>query len=354
MKLNKTEFSDILSFAEKGIARTSAVPEMLNFNFKNNYLSVYNGFLFITIACPLENLSFSVPAKKFIQTINSMSDVFYLEKDNNEIIITTENEKSNTQFGLTEALFTENIIDEISNNITEELANSNHKKLPNTFLTGINLCMFSAAKSTDLGTLSCLEISGNYITSSDNLRISNFKLSSEMDSFLLPVSSCKTILTLKPLYYVLNENTNMVYFMNEKNIILAVRVIKGHYPNYKKIIYQEYKNYTDIELPKNLFNMVNTVSIINQEIDKELQNVMLFIKPNEIEVSAEDDIGWASCLLQLSENLDIEDNGFSVVLLTQSLLAILKYTRNVRIITEKNRIMFISDNFRHVLPIIKD
>ena len=76
------------------------------------------------------------------------------------------------------------------------------------------------------------------------------------------------------------------------------------------------------------------------------------IQDSEIVVSTQHATGWATSSLELDDTLDIEN--FSVILIIQTFLAIMKYTQKVRIIPDKNRIIFLFDKFKHVLPIIKD
>ncbi len=231
MEITKKEFIDILNIASMGISNSSAVYEMQNYNFYKDHLLVYNGSLFLNIPCPLNGIEFSVPAKKFYSAVAAMPKKFELLKNNNQIELHGKSKKITTNFGLS-GLITENITHQLNTKIEKTSHDLKFKELPSNFLEGVRLCMFSAAKSSNFGTLTCLSIKDDLIISSDNLRISAFTLTSEMPECLLPVENWKTLLKLNPTSYIYNDLDNMMHFLTEENLMVSIRVVKGHYPDY--------------------------------------------------------------------------------------------------------------------------
>lgn len=355
MRIQKKEFLRALNIATMGVASSSAVNEMLNYNFYKENLLTYNGSLLLSIPMKLNKCEFSVSAKKFLSAVSSMPENFELIESENLIVLKGESKKVKTNFGLAE-MSDENITHDLFENIQKGLANSEFKKLPSNFLEGIRLCMFSTAKSSNFGTLACLNIKNDYMLSSDNLRISAFTLDGEMPEILLPVENCKTLLKLKPISYVYHEDDNIINFLTESGVVISVRIVKGNYPDYKKIATQEYSEYEDLILPDEFSKMINDVGIVNQEVSETEQYVKLTINKEAIIVETEHASGWAYKELKLDEPLNRDISDFSTTLLLQSLLEITKTINTLRVITQKekeNRVLFVSDKFRHILPTIQ-
>lgn len=346
MKVNKYDFLDALDVSILAVSKISAIEEMLNFNFVRNQIITYNGPALLNVPFELDNLVFSVPAVKFLKAVSVMPDEFTLTQGEVSITLEGEEKKTKTAFGIAQYTEHNDILDVAKKN-THKMKDVEWKDTPDNFLTGIKLCMFSVSKISNLGTLSCLQIKGKYITSSDNARISSFEMNKEMDEFLLPIENSKILLTLQPYKYRISPDENTIQFITEDDITITIRTVVGTYPEYKSVAFMKYDNYEDLILPKEVLEMANSVGIINNDMTDAEQMISISMEKNMITVATNSVAGWGRKTIELEEEIE---GTFETTMRLPSFVEIVKYTSEIRIVKDLDRIVFMADNFRHVLP----
>ena len=358
MKINKEELLEAMDVALFAVSKNSAIEEMLNFNFTNGQIVTYNGPLLLSVPFDLEGIEFSVPAGKFNKAIMAMPDEFTLEKKNECIELNGKKGKTKTNFGIASYNEHNDIVDIAVKN-KRKLKDVEWLCLPEDFISGIKLCMFSVAKNSNLGTLSCLQIKNDRITSSDNNRISSFKMHNTKDNsmftplpeFLLPVENCRALIDLFPVFYYVTEDDNLIYFKTEDDIIITIRTVDGKYPDYASIAFMEYENYEDLLLPKEVLAMANNVGIINSDLTDAEQLVTLKMEKNTLTVNTTNVSGWGRQTIELDEEIE---GVFETTMRLPSFIEIIKHTSEIRIVQDMKRIVFMSNQFRHVLPTIQN
>ncbi len=350
MKISKEKLIPVLESIMDGVAQTGHTPEMLNINYINNRLITYNGPMMLSSHFNLGSTSFSVSGVKLYNTIKTMPDTFEMNVLEETIEFHAKGKKSKTNFGIT-LTGGENIIFSAVKVMDEYLGNVKFDKLPKDFLKGLELCRFSAAKNSNLGTLSCLSIDRDCITSSDNTRISCYKMESSMDSFLLPAGQCLPLLKLNPTYYHAHEQDNTIFFKNGKKDLICVRAIHGEYPDYKGIVFDTpFDEKGALLLPDEIVEMVRDVGMVNNDVASVEQYVTLTIQDSAVTVATTHVSGWGERTVELEYSFDID---FSVVMSCPALLEIMKHTAQVQVAEDGTRIIFGAENYRHILPLLQ-
>ena len=351
MLINKDELITALDKVECAIATTGIIPEMRNINYTQNKLVTYNGPMAAITAINLGEHDFSVPAKKFIKTVQTMPDKFNLTAEGTAVEFTAKGKKSKTNFGIVKHTGENAVIRGMQSIFTFLQENDDWNDLPADFVSGIKLCMFSAAKTTNLGTLSCLYFDKEYITSSDNMRISSYKMESAVDSFLLPANICSSITRINPTNYLFNDKQYMLMLEGE-NILLCIRLIDGDFPDYRSIAFDEkYDKEEELILPEELMEMVTAVGGVNADIQAAEQYVTITLKDSTITVETSHASGWGKEEVKLDYELDLD---FSVSTGYPALMEILKYSGQIKLTKNNNRLVFGTDNYRHVLPLLQE
>jgi len=360
MEVQRKTILDAIEKISCGLATNGVLPEMMNINYEYGVLVTYNGPIMAMTDLDLGEAAFSVPAAKFINTVKTMPDTFQLLNTETAIEFTAKGKKSKTNFGIAKHEG-ENIIlksaDSLQTYIEEQNDKNDHDEsllwdeLPLDFETGVKLCMFSAAKTTNLGTLSCLSFNKDCITSSDNMRISAYRMEKEMDTFLLPASVCASILQLKPKYYHLQEDGRTLLFTNDENDILCIRTVSGDYPNYSAIAFDtKYEEKEDLILPEEIIDMVKSVGTVNADVQSAEQYITISLKDSVITVETTHQSGWGKQEVELDYDLDLD---FCVSTGCPAFLEILKHSAQIKLTKDDNRLVFCSEHYRHVLPLLQ-
>ncbi len=355
MEVQRKTILDAIEKVSCGLATNGVLPEMMNLNYEYGTLVTYNGPIMAMTTLEMGDDPFSVPAEKFTNTVKTMPETFQMLNTETAIEFTAKGKKSKTNFGIAKHEG-ENIILKSADTLQTyiEGEDDDHdiwKDLPDDFGTGVKLCMFSAAKTTNLGTLSCIYFDKDCITSSDNTRISAYRMEKEMDTFLLPAAVCSSILQLKPMYYHLQEDGRTLLFMNEDADVFCVRTISGEYPNYSAIAFDtKYEEKEDLILPEEIIDMVKSVGTVNADIQSAEQYITISLKDSIITVETTHQSGWGKQEVELDYDLDLD---FCVSTGCPAFLEILKHSAQIKLTKDDNRLVFCSEHYRHVLPLLQ-
>ena len=111
-----------------------------------------------------------------------------------------------------------------------DLENSEWIDLPSDFLEGTKLCYFTAAQDASLPEFSGVLFEDEYIWSSDNVRISRYKMLSSLDAiFTLPINAVKLLLKLEnPIKFT--EESGWIHFMTESGVVFSTAPLDRQFP----------------------------------------------------------------------------------------------------------------------------
>ncbi|GAG37445.1 unnamed protein product, partial [marine sediment metagenome] len=176
MKVHRNELLNAIKTVRPA---TSNIEDMSNLYFSGEDVVAYN-----------DKMCLHYPFKSdFTFLINGNLMFNFVEKvDTEQITMAVKDDKlimkaKGMKATLTTVLESE-IIDR-TKKVKEEIKDLSVHTLPDNFVEGAYLCMFSASSDPTSGTLTCLNVNGKKIITGDARRGSLFTMKGEMESFMI-------------------------------------------------------------------------------------------------------------------------------------------------------------------------
>jgi len=333
MKLNRQEFIDILSTLKPALAKKDIIEQATHFVFTGKEIVTYNDK--ICIRYPLETtFKLSVKAEEFYKVISNIKEEeIELDFNSKELLVSSNSVKSG--FVISE----DEKIEELVGTIGEP---SKWHKLPEDFLEGVSMCMFSASKNQTQGIFCCINIKDDVIIACDNDNgiASQYFLDDKMkESFLIPAISVAELIKLNVVEYGMKES--WISFRTENKVVFSSRIEKGDYADISKFFEFEFIRF---RLPDKFKELVDTSCILADgdfDVDKEIDVV---IDEGKISCKGQrDEVGW------IEAECDIKAKSKKVeFVINPLLLSKILYFSNV-ICCGENRGMFTSKKFKHLI-----
>jgi len=251
MKIDRKELLNILEQVKPGISAKELVESMTHLFFSGENLITYNDV--ISIQYPfITDFNLFVKAKDFFNLLTkaaTVENVNLSEKDG-KLVVTSK------KFRASLSTISDEEIKIRINTVSESLKTSKWKILPDNFCSSISLCSFTASKQETDGTLACVYLDKKLCVSSDNNRISQTPLTSDVDKMFINASEIKNLVLLCPVEYSVTKS--WIHFKNEEDCIFSLRKIEGEFPDFLQFF--DFKGIT-IELPKEIMEGVDLTSI---------------------------------------------------------------------------------------------
>jgi len=338
MKINPEKLLKVLDKVKGGLpSESEKVP---HFIFYNNNIVAYN--YQSCVICPFEfetEKGFVVPADEFykiISKLKSLKEMDLVIKDAKLKI------KGEGVVGQLACIFDDSSMFEFIDIFNLE-SKKKYKKLPKDFIEGLKMCMFSTSKDQSQLVLGCLFIDGSFISSTDDLRITDYEMEGAVDdSFLISLKSVDILVNFDMIEYCIDES--WIYFTNGE-IIFCCRMINEEFPQIEDFF--EFDG-VDIKLPDSLKKYIETAAIMAEETFNIDQNVLVKISKDKINIRGEKNIGWIETTTDIK--LDIE-NDIEFIINPIFFKTILDKTNIVKI--GENRALFsIGNKFRHLVALL--
>lgn len=334
MKVKRKDLVTGLSSVKPGLASKDIVEANLCFMFTGKRLVTFNDQ--ISIQYPFDSdFEGLVPSQEFLKIVS--------EVNCDEIELAVEEETLTIKgAGLSAEL---SMVKSEDSSIADSIidpADLDWKPLPEDFLTGAELCMFSATKDMTLEVLTCLLVKDSSIMSSDNLRVSRYEMNGEVGvGFLIPATSIPALIKFGVTQWSLDKA--WVYFKTENDIVFCSRVMTGEFPDTSGLFDVEGDKF---KLPSDIKKAIEVSSIMAEgeyELDKKIDVV---IEEGTIKCRGEKDVGWVETEATFamrkgrSAQFSINPDFFS---------HILDYAAMVTI--GNGTILFKTSNFSHVIAL---
>jgi hypothetical protein len=323
--IKTSELISALSKIRSGISTKGLVEGFGNYSLDSDFIRTYNDH--ICISYPFKTgVVASVNADNLNAVLNKIdSETVELKIVDNSLVI----KGGNTKAGLIKA-----------DGVKHIPINGEWKDLPDDFLHGLSLCSFSAADTMSMGILYCVHVNKENLYSSDNYRISRYKLSSAIsDTFLIPAKSAEEVAKFKVNKYLLDES--WVHFKSDLGVIFSCRIVAGVYKDVDRFFEVNGKEFT---LPENIKKYVDSSLVMadgKREFEKKIE---MTLSKDQIILRGETETGWIEskvpCELELDESFKVEINP---VFLNEVL------NKSTSIIIRDGRALFKSENFQHVM-----
>lgn len=284
MKVDRKDLLRVLKAALPGIESGNAILEGADtFIFNNGNIHSYNDNISVTVPFIFtnkagENVSGALKAKDFYDLINRYSDdTLSIIPKQGVWIVKTEN--STAELTLLES----GILERVQNIFPDKIK---WHDIPEKFIDGLTLCIIAGNRSV----LSGIFASKNILTSTDEVRISQFNLNAPLangDSFWISDQAAVELIKLNNLKkYCVSDS--WIHFKSEEKIIFSCkRLAQEKYPFAKitALIESHKKEKGDIgnELPEKLMDAVRRASSLSQNIES-FSTVRLTFSTDGIEV----------------------------------------------------------------------
>jgi len=332
MKLNRKELLEVLTKLRPVVAKESITGEQLNyFTFSGDHVFTYNDYLCVSHPFKDNFLDCSVPAAEFFDILKKIEE---------EEIDISPDKKNNLKIESKSIRANLKTIDGVD--VILNLSDiKKWSKLPEDFVEGISICLFSVGKDDGLSYLTCLDVREDSVVSSDNYRISRFNLEGKIKNpFLLPGSSAKELIKYEIVKYYLGSS--WVYFKTKDGVIICSRLVNEEYPDIGD--YFDFKG-KQTELPNDMKSSVEIASILAEgdfNIDKKIE---VSIGGGKIKCKGENEIGWIEKTIPIESKVELKI--FINPLFFGKILELSNYVK-----IGDGKALFKADKFEHLISLL--
>ena len=337
MKVNRVELLKALNLVKAGIAAKEVVEQSTSFVFQAGQVITYNDEIAIHVPLPEGfDLEGATPAKELLSILSRFKgEEVEIDLDENEIKLKCGRSRAGVRLEAT-----------ISLPLDELKIPKKWNKLPADFIEGLKSCIPSAARDMTYPILTTLHITPDYVESSDNNRITRFKLSAGeiKKEMLLPVEAAIALTKISGIAkFAVNDG--WAHFTDDSGMVMSCRVSEGDYPNLDQHL--EINAVGSIELPGTIHEMLDRAGVfLSSAIDQDNAVRIEVTDKGLMTVRGEGDFGWyeEACRVKWSGK---EGVAFSVH--PAHLAAILETSKTVQV--AEGRIAFSDKKFKHVVAL---
>jgi len=342
MEVSRTELLNVLTKIRPGIAKKEFLEQSTHFILNNHEIVSYNDE--ISIAHPFDiGVICTVDDVMLYKLISKMEeDTVEINLDKNTLKVVCGDINSEIP------VITESPIFRYIDKLVAEQDDGDWKKLPDDFIEGIGLCLFSASTDKTLGTLTCVWIEGEDILSFDKYRASWYKMSASVGTkFYIEATYLQGLMDFEqPSDYCLSKS--WAHFQMGNGVIYSARLTMPAelLPVKQKI--QEFQSETYVSLPYALLSAIEAAAITQQGEEAIRQKVTIEIGEDVIRCIGKSERGRIGKEIHLDESLEVPP--FSISASPQSLCQILNKATDLYV--GDNKALFRSkgrENFRHML-----
>lgn len=305
--------------------------------FMGDKIASYNNEdICIVVPFPI-GFSGSVGSDAFYKLISGTTDDIQLKLKENQIVV----KAGSASFGLahTESEDVRKMVESLEHDALQ------WRPLVEEMRRAIVLCSFSASKDTTKPHLMGVYVGEGSVMSSDNYRISWYQLEEGIRrSFLVPATSVVHLVNYDFLdEYALTDS--WVHFKGE-DMIFSALLLAEEFPQKAKDFFPEEEK-ESFDLPEELTAVLDKALILLQKdslLDK--QTTLTFDKSSVICSAEKQDLGWFKEAIAMKGPKKPVKAEINPVFLKE----ILKRSTQA-IFVDENRMMFVSDNFKHLISL---
>ena len=336
LKINTQNLLTALETVNPALAQKEFVETTTHYFFTNEKLITYNDKICISYPYTRFNKTFSIKAKDFYNIIKTIKSKFFICKiSNTDFLLNSEDTDAKISIN-TDDLFVKEMYESLNiNDLEFDTLND-----PDSFIKGLDFCRFSASKDATNQNFYCVSVDSKKICSSDNYRMSFYKIKELIPNFLIPATSVNELVNFS--FNQLCVVKNWVHFKNENGLVFSSRLVSGNYPDLTELLAKKIDT-KKIELPKELKNLIADVSLMakgDTEVDK---NVDITLDNNILTCTSKKEIGW------LTKKMPINYTGDKLMFqINPTFLSQILNKVNTIELTDKLAFFF-TDNFTHLI-----
>lgn len=340
MKTDRKKLIEVLARVQPGLASKEVIAQSNSFVFQDGIVYTYNDE--VAVQCPVKvDFNGAVKADELFKLLNmAKGEWASLSREDDELLIKAGRTKAGIR---------------IEKKITlplEELGSpKSWKTLNPKAFEAIEFCMFSVSRDMSKPVLTCVNIQGNKIESSDGYRATNFFFDGDKGSFpsddnlMIPGSSCVPLVKYSGMHrYSITKG--WVHFKDKHGVIFSCRCYSDNYPSIDKLFSSARESVEQtVELPVALLDAIQRASIMTKDKDILKESVELKFNRNQLTVRGEGDVGWVEERIKLKE--PIKGDSFSFAITPKFLLDMLFQTGAFDI--GEDRLLFHGEGWSHLM-----
>lgn len=337
MKIKREDFIKVLAAVRPGLAKRDIIEQATHFIFTGKEVITYNDY--ICISHPLKtDFKCTVDADKLYKVLAGISaEQIDISVEKDEFRVSSKKTKS----GLSS--YREGKILEYIDGLGMK-KEKKWKKLPEGFVEGMFLCMFSASTDMTHGILTCICLEGENIIASDDLRISWYKMAGAIDKkMLVPVQSAVELVKFPVVEYSVSKIDGVIswlHFRTKDQVMFSTRTMEGDYPSVESHFEMEGKK---VALPKDLQSAVKYVSVLaDGAVDIE-KKIKVAVEGKTITCTGSCSVGW------VSQSVPIEYEGRDFTFQINPLFLHEVLGKSTKVVVGKQSAKFLSGKFKHVM-----
>jgi len=332
MKVSTKEFKEVLTKLSPAFSKADIdIFSYITFDKKN--IVSYNDKVCVIHPFQTE-IECSVKASPLFDIIKGLNDQeIEVEIKDSKLFLSGEDIKAELSLG-------DNTINEYIQNISE--IDKEWKPVPDDFLYGIKLCSFSVSKDIARPFLMGIHVNKSTICSSDNYRISRYKLSFPIeDSFLIPGVTAKELLKFSIKEYALH--LPWVIFKTNDGVEFYVKLLMVEFPDVEKF-FDSMDGYV-LKAPEKLKPIVDSLSPFPEGDMPIERKITLYFDGKKLNCEA---FSQGVYVKRWIEGVETEDE-LKIQMSIDFLRAIL--SQATEMIVSKDKVMFKKENFEHLMTI---
>ncbi len=340
-KTTKSELLNVLNKLKPGLASKAIVEQSTHFIFLGKIVATFSDQ--IAVVCPFQTpFPFSVKGEEFHRIISGIEEEeLTIFPEENHLIISSEDTIAGIDIIVDEK-------DKVEHHIESLVDQMNKwKKLPEDFIQGMFLTMFSAAKNLVSGTLACVYVDKENIFSCDTIRASWYQASGEMPTCLLPAKDVQDLVKY-PNFVEYCDTDNWMHFRTKDKMTFSVKKVLDKFTDIQKFF--ENASGDNIELPEKLVEILKSISFL-AEGDMDLHRIVtVTLSKGKLLCKAKKEIGW----IEKKINCEYKGKNREFMINPIFLSEILNRTNTMKL--SETAALFKTDNFQHMilLPMEED
>ena len=337
MKINRKELLEKLKLIKPVLSNNSNIEDHSSFLFTGTEIITYNNDMSIGVEFE-SDFKCLIKADKFFDLVSNIDDDFIMVK------ITKGLMSVNSKKTKAKLVLVEGAEDDVISIIRPD-KKIKWKKLPLDFMEGVGLCIFSAGRDMVKPINTCLYINKNTISSTDNLRLSQFKMKTEIeDTFLLSVFSAIELVKFKIIKYCVQEK--WIFFKTDDNVIFCSRKMEGSFFKLDHVLNVEGKKFV---LNKDIIKIIKVGSLFSDGAFNYDKYMDVEIKDNKIKCSST--LSSASVMGVMNIESDVSDMDIKFRINPDFFKTILEKINDVIYSDGGTSILFWNENFKHVIAL---
>lgn len=346
MKLSLEKILKILSLLKPGLISGAVFEQADHFVFTGKEVGTYNDH--ICVLYPFKTkLCFSVCSQDFYSLCTKLKetgfDVISLQIEENTLFIEGKGRNNQIFEGKMNVLIdikeSESYFDGFS------VVESSWNDLPDNFGQGVSFCLLSVSDDITDRRFSSIHVHEKYLISSDDIRITKFKLSSSMnDTFVMPGFNLRYFSNFTFNKYLIK--LPWVIFKSSAGILFCIRLVNSENLLDSDDVFCFRKE--RIFIPDNFSEIVDLCSIGNEN-----KSLSFVFDANSIKCEGKDD---NKLFVLRKENIDFKGKKLEFIINSLFLTQLFATIKEVKVFCAKDRdrILFVSGQFEHLIALIRE